>query len=225
MKKKLLVTALGCLALISLMCLIPEKDSEATQTRPVINVEPVEQLVQPTALKEVLDDKPEVVASVNEDIIVEPTTEEITTEATTEEVVASTTEEVTTEATEEPAPVKDETPVEDTSEPEVVPEVETETDETHSGMTFYSTKTLTAYIETGNACADGVYPSVGYTVASNDPNLWHKWIYIDGVGTRYVHDHLASWVGTGTIDVFVSSYDEAIQFGSWSSSIYILDEQ
>lgn len=32
-----------------------------------------------------------------------------------------------------------------------------------SEYTYYTTKQLTAYCATGNACADGVYPSVGYT--------------------------------------------------------------
>ena len=40
--------------------------------------------------------------------------------------------------------------------------------------TFYATYNCTAYKSTGSACADGVYPCEGVTVACNDPNLWHK---------------------------------------------------
>lgn len=80
---------------------------------------------------------------------------------------------------------------------------------------------LTAYIATGNPCADGNYPQVGYTVASNDPNLWHKWIRIEGYGDYYVHD--TGGMSSNVIDIFVSSYDEAIQFGRRSAEVYIIE--
>lgn len=82
---------------------------------------------------------------------------------------------------------------------------------------------LTAYIATGNPCADGVYPSVGYTAASNDPNLWHKWIEIEGYGTYYVHD--TGGMSSNVIDIFVGSYDEAIQFGRRSASVYVKESE
>lgn len=80
---------------------------------------------------------------------------------------------------------------------------------------------LTAYIETGNPCADGVYPQVGYTAACNDSRLWHKWIEIEGYGTYYVHD--TGGMASNVIDIFVGSYDEAIQFGRRSAEVYILE--
>lgn len=78
---------------------------------------------------------------------------------------------------------------------------------------------LTAYIETGNPCADGVYPEVGYTVACNDSRLWHKWIYIEGYGDYYVHD--TGGMANNVIDIFVASYDEAIQFGRRAANVYV----
>lgn len=84
---------------------------------------------------------------------------------------------------------------------------------------YYGTKELTAYCATGNACADGVYPSTGYTVASNDKNLWHKWVYIEGIGDRYVHD--TGGMGVNVIDVYMDSYNECIQFGRQSADIYV----
>ena len=84
---------------------------------------------------------------------------------------------------------------------------------------YMGTYELTAYIATGNPCADGQYPQVGFTVASNDPNLWHKWIKIDGYGTYYVHD--TGGMASNVIDIFVSSYDEAIQFGRRTADVYI----
>ena len=81
---------------------------------------------------------------------------------------------------------------------------------------------LTAYIATGNPCADGVYPQVGYTVASNDPNLWHKWIRIDGYGDYYVHDR--GGMATNVLDIYMGSYDEAMQFGRRTSEVYVIGD-
>ena len=80
---------------------------------------------------------------------------------------------------------------------------------------------LTAYIATGSPCADGAYPQVGYTVACNDKRLWHKWVEIEGYGTYYVHD--TGGMASNVIDIFVGSYDEAIQFGRRSANIYITE--
>ena len=87
------------------------------------------------------------------------------------------------------------------------------------GMTYYSTMELTAYVWTGNPCADGVYPAEGFTAACNDPALWHKWVYIDGVGLRYIHD--TGGMASNVIDVYVGDYDSAVLFGRWSSRVYI----
>ena len=78
---------------------------------------------------------------------------------------------------------------------------------------------LTAYIATGNPCADGVYPQTGFTAASNDPKLWHKTIEVEGYGTYYVHD--TGGMSSNVIDIFVGSYDEAVQFGRRSADVYI----
>ena len=80
---------------------------------------------------------------------------------------------------------------------------------------------LTAYVSTGNACADGKMPCEGVTVASNDPKLWHKCIFIEGYGMFYVHD--TGGMANNVIDVFVGSYDEAIQFGRRNASVYVID--
>ena len=110
----------------------------------------------------------------------------------------------------------------------VVPAVEIvtseEPEEPGPNMTFYpyaGTYELTAYIETGNPCADGVYPQVGHTAACNDPALWHKWIHIEGYGDYFVHD--TGGMASNVIDLFVSSYDEAIQFGRREAEVYIIE--
>ena len=88
-------------------------------------------------------------------------------------------------------------------------------------MYFYANYEMTAYIATGNPCADGVYPQSGYTVASNDPNLWHRWIYISGVGARYVHD--TGGMSISCLDLFVDSYEEAINIGRRNVSVYLYE--
>lgn len=108
------------------------------------------------------------------------------------------------------------------SEEESEEEVETSVGSSlNTNGTFVGSYQLTAYIATGNPCADGVYPQVGYTVACNDSSLWHKWIYIEGYGKYYVHD--TGGMSSNVIDVFVGSYDEAIQFGRRSANVYIVE--
>lgn len=87
---------------------------------------------------------------------------------------------------------------------------------------YVGTYELTAYVETGNPCADGIYPSVGYTAACNDPALWHKWIHINGYGDFYVHD--TGGMSSNVIDLFVGSYDEAIQFGRREAEVSIIGD-
>lgn len=86
---------------------------------------------------------------------------------------------------------------------------------------YLGTYELTAYIETGNPCADGVYPTINHTVACNDPNLWHKWIYIEGYGTYYVHDR-GGMPTYNIIDVYVGDYGTAVQFGRRTANVYIV---
>ena len=95
------------------------------------------------------------------------------------------------------------------------------TPEPEPAMIYYSAMEVTAYVATGNPCADGVYPCVGYTVACNDPALWHRWIYIEGIGDRYVHD--TGGMASNVIDLFVGSYDEAILFGRQVRGVYIYE--
>ena len=90
-------------------------------------------------------------------------------------------------------------------------------------MEYLGEYTLTAYIATGSPCADGVYPTVGYTVACNDPALWHKKIYIQGYGIRYIHD--TGGMPTGKIlDLFVGSLDEAYQVGCRNVEVYLIGD-
>lgn len=89
-------------------------------------------------------------------------------------------------------------------------------------MTYFSTMQLTAYVATGCPCADGNYPCVGWTVACNDSRLWHKTIYIEGYGTRYVHD--TGGMPVDTLDLFVGSLDEAYQVGRRNVEVYLVGD-
>ena len=86
---------------------------------------------------------------------------------------------------------------------------------------YYGYFELTAYTWTGNPCADGVYPSSGYTAACNDPGLWHKWVYIEGYGTYYIHD--TGGMASNVIDIYMDSYDSCIQFGRRTANVYIVN--
>jgi len=101
--------------------------------------------------------------------------------------------------------------------------IEAEEEKPEPEMTLLGEYTLTAYCATGNPCADGFYPQVGYTVACNDPSLWHKKIHIAGHGDFYVHD-TGGMPSNSIIDVFVGSYDEAINFGVQTAEVYLIDE-
>jgi 3D (Asp-Asp-Asp) domain-containing protein len=96
---------------------------------------------------------------------------------------------------------------------------EAETTEEEPMRNYMDCYELTAYIATGNPCADGEYPHSGFTAACNDPRLWHKTVYINGYGTFYIHD--TGGVASNVIDIFVDSYDEAIQFGRRSADVYL----
>lgn len=108
------------------------------------------------------------------------------------------------------------------TEQEVIPEDLTDEIEIeYPDMTYKGTYQLTAYCATGNRCADGAYPTEGYTVASNDPSIWHKWIYIEGVGWRFVHD--TGGMSSNVLDIYINSYSSCIQFGRRSGEVYIYE--
>ena len=76
---------------------------------------------------------------------------------------------------------------------------------------------LTAYTHTGSVMANGEYPYIG-AAASNDYPLGTI-VYIDGNSYK-VADRMADGVH-GVIDIFVDSYDEAVNFGKRYTTIYV----
>lgn len=128
-----------------------------------------------------------------------------------------------------PTPLVEEVPKKLWEDPPIVKEIVLATpkpqltESKEPEMTFYANMEMTAYVATGNPCADGVYPEVGWTVASNDPNLWHKTIFIKGYGTRYVHD--TGEMPINCLDLFVSTESEAYEIGRRDVEVYIIDNE
>jgi len=100
--------------------------------------------------------------------------------------------------------------------------VEDSSEPCEDNMTYFGSMQMTAYVATGNRCADGSYPEVGWTVACNDSRLWHKKIYIEGYGVRYVHD--TGGMASNVLDLFVGSLDEAYSVGRRNVDVYIVEE-
>lgn len=88
------------------------------------------------------------------------------------------------------------------------------------GMRYLGTYTLTAYEWTGNPCANGCYPTEGYTVASNSIPLGTR-LYIEGIGERVVED--TGGMSGNVIDIYLGSASACVQFGRQSADVYILD--
>ncbi len=98
---------------------------------------------------------------------------------------------------------------------------EEEVEENTPHMRPIGTYQLTAYIATGNRCASGVWPTCNHTVACNTIPMGTR-IYIEGYGEYVVED--TGGMGGGVIDIFVSDYGTAIQFGRRTAEIYIIEE-
>lgn len=79
--------------------------------------------------------------------------------------------------------------------------------------------TLTAYEWTGNACANGNYPTEGYTVACNSLPLGTQ-IYIEGYGTFTVEDR--GGMGSNVIDIYLGDVSACYDFGVRSAAVYIV---
>ena len=80
------------------------------------------------------------------------------------------------------------------------------------------TMEITHYTHTGNPTASGKYPVAGRTCASNDFPLGTR-LRING-DTYVVEDTGA--MSKNVVDVFVDSYDEAIQKGRYVAEVEVL---
>lgn len=81
--------------------------------------------------------------------------------------------------------------------------------------------TLTAYEWTGNTCANGEYPTEGYTIACNSLPLGTR-VYIEGYGFYTVEDR--GGMADNVIDIYLGDYDECIEFGVQEADVYLIKE-
>lgn len=80
------------------------------------------------------------------------------------------------------------------------------------------TMEITHYTHTGNPTASGKYPVAGRTCANNDFPIGTK-LLING--TVYTVEDTGG-MGSGVVDLFVDSYDEAIQKGRYVAEVEVL---
>ena len=108
------------------------------------------------------------------------------------------------------------------AEAEEVIEPEEIAEESHEEeLEYLGTFEMTAYEWTGNPCANGNYPEVGYTVACNSLPLGTT-VYIEGVGYRVVEDRGAEWHGSNWIDLYLGDVDSCREWGVQSVEVYIV---
>lgn len=82
---------------------------------------------------------------------------------------------------------------------------------------------ITAYTWTGNPCANGQYPTEGYTVACNSLPFGTK-VYIDGVGFRTVEDTDGGAMGNEWIDLYLGDYNSCVQWGYQTKKVWKVKE-
>ena len=86
--------------------------------------------------------------------------------------------------------------------------------------TYLGTYELTAYAWTGNRCANGNYPTLNYTIASNSIPMGSR-VYIEGYGEFVVED--TGGMSSNVIDVYMGDYSTCIQFGRRTADVYLID--
>lgn len=81
---------------------------------------------------------------------------------------------------------------------------------------------ITAYEDTGLLCANGAYPTVGYTVAHNTFPFGTE-VYIDGVGCRTVEDRGPSYLGSEWLDLYLGDSSECYVWGEQHRDVYLVN--
>lgn len=104
---------------------------------------------------------------------------------------------------------------------EVIEPEEIAEDSPEEELEYLGTFEMTAYEWTGNPCANGNYPEVGYTVACNSLPLGTT-VYIEGVGYRVVEDRGAEWHGSNWMDLYLGDVDSCYEWGVRSVEVYVV---
>ena len=78
---------------------------------------------------------------------------------------------------------------------------------------------VTAYAATGNACANGNYPSIGTTIAHNSLPFG-TCVYIEGVGERVVEDRGPTYLGDEWCDLYLGDTGSCVQWGDQQRRVW-----
>ena len=92
----------------------------------------------------------------------------------------------------------------------------------HKDMTYLGDWRITAYAYTGSPCANGNYPTTGYTIACNSLPFGTE-VYIDGVGFRTVEDRGPEWLGGEWCDLYLGDYTSCVNWGSQVRGVWKVD--
>lgn len=90
-------------------------------------------------------------------------------------------------------------------------------------MELLGTWRITAYTWTGNPCANGNYPQIGYTVACNSLPFETQ-VYIEDVGFRTVEDRGPDWLGDQWCDLYLGDYSACVEWGDQVKKIWRVKE-
>lgn len=99
----------------------------------------------------------------------------------------------------------------------------TQKEDPFSDMQYLGEWRITAYTWTGNPCANGQYPTEGYTVACNALPFGTK-VYIDGVGFRTVEDTDGGAMGMEWLDLYLGDYASCVQWGDQKRKVWKVTE-
>lgn len=88
--------------------------------------------------------------------------------------------------------------------------------EQKNGQNHVGSYQITAYTDTGYPMANGEYPYVGCAASCDFPI--GTVLTIEGIGTYVIKDVCPT---SGVIDIYMTSYDECIQFGRRTANVYI----
>ena len=110
--------------------------------------------------------------------------------------------------------------VEESIEEDIIVE-ETAENEASEDMEFLGYFDMTAYEWTGNPCADGNYPTEGYTVACNSLPLGTE-VYIEGVGYRVVEDRGAEWHSYNWMDLYLGDVASCYEWGVRTVAVWVV---
>lgn len=89
-------------------------------------------------------------------------------------------------------------------------------------MSYQGEWRITAYAYTGSPCANGQYPTTGYTIAHNSLPFGAE-VYIEGVGFRTVEDRGPAWLGSEWCDLYMGDYTACVNWGNQYRKVWVVE--